>query len=121
MPLGGAVVTALGAPAAIDFTVRQGAGNGILTIAKDMLPLALFKPAGYGHRQGVLMVPARFAQALAPLAFTMLLLRLGRGPFSMQDHEHHKTSGQPDPGASKISRVRRLARRQPSPVRAKTS
>lgn len=55
----------------------HGAGNGILTIAKGTLPLAIFGPSGYGHRQGVLMVPARVAQALAPWLFGMCLDAFG--------------------------------------------
>ena len=51
----------------------HGAGNGILTIAKGTLPLVIFGPSGYGHRQGVLMVPARVAQALAPWLFGVCL------------------------------------------------
>ena len=63
----------LGGPAAAVFTVLHGAGNGILTIAKGTLPLVLFGPAGYGARQGLMMVPARVAQAFAPVLFGMLL------------------------------------------------
>ena len=74
-PIGGAAAIAFGAPVAAVFTILHGAGNGILTIAKGTLPLAIFGPAGYGHRQGVLMVPARFAQALAPFVFALLLER----------------------------------------------
>ena len=37
------------------------------------LPLALFGPRGYGARQGWLMMPARVAQALAPLLFGLAL------------------------------------------------
>ena len=59
------------------FVLLHGAGNGILTIAKGTLPLAIFGPYGYGLRQGVLMVPARFGQALAPLAFALLIERFG--------------------------------------------
>ena len=55
----------------------HGAGNGILTIAKGTLPLALFGPSGYGQRQGLLMLPARLAQALAPWLFGLLLAALG--------------------------------------------
>jgi hypothetical protein len=51
----------------------HGLGNGVLTIAKGVLPLMLFGPQGYALRQGLLMVPARFAQALAPLVFAMVL------------------------------------------------
>lgn len=78
-PLGAALLLGLGAPAAAVFTVLHGAGNGILTIAKGTLPLALFGPQGYGHRQGLLMVPARLAQALAPWCFGLWLERWGAG------------------------------------------
>jgi hypothetical protein len=76
-PLGAVVVLVLGAPAAVLFTVLHGAGNGILTIAKGTLPLAIFGPAGYGLRQGFLMLPARFGQAGAPFLFALLIERYG--------------------------------------------
>lgn len=76
-PLGALAVMAFGAPAAIVFTVLHGAGNGILTIAKGTLPLAIFGPSSYGLRQGVLMVPARFGQASAPFLFALLMERYG--------------------------------------------
>jgi predicted MFS family arabinose efflux permease len=76
-PLGALAVIAFGAPAAAVFTVLHGAGNGILTIAKGTLPLAIFGPSGYGLRQGVLMVPARFGQAGAPFLFALLMERYG--------------------------------------------
>ena len=76
-PLGALLLVTLGGPAAVVFTALHGAGNGILTIAKGTLPLALFGPAGYGMRQGWLMAPARVAQAFAPLLFGLLLDRAG--------------------------------------------
>ena len=76
-PLGALAVIAFGAPAAIVFTVLHGAGNGILTIAKGTLPLAIFGPSGYGLRQGMLMVPAHFGQAGAPVLFALLMERYG--------------------------------------------
>ena len=72
-PLGAALLLTLGAPLGMLFALLHGAGNGILTIAKGTLPLVLFGPHGYGLRQGLLMVPARFAQALAPFAFGLAL------------------------------------------------
>jgi hypothetical protein len=72
-PLGVALFAAFGVPAAALFGILHGAGNGILTIAKGTLPLVIFGPHGYGHRQGVLMVPARIAQALAPWLFGLAL------------------------------------------------
>ena len=68
-PLGAALLLTLGAPLGIAFALLHGAGNGILTIAKGTLPLALFGPQGYGARQGLLMLPARVTQALAPWLF----------------------------------------------------
>ena len=76
-PVGATLLALLGAPAAAAFALLHGAGNGILTIAKGTLPLALFGPQGYGHRQGLLMIPARLAQASAPWLFGILLDRWG--------------------------------------------
>ncbi|MBN9206194.1 MFS transporter [Methylibium petroleiphilum] len=78
-PLGAAVFVLAGAPAATLFALLHGAGNGILTIAKGTLPLVLFGPAGYGERQGLLMVPARIAQALSPWLFGLCLDRFDAG------------------------------------------
>ncbi len=63
-----------GAPlAAAVFALLHGAGNGMITIAKGTLPLALFGPAGYGLQQGWLGVGARLLQAGAPYAVGVLL------------------------------------------------
>lgn len=72
-PAGVAVLLTSGATMAPIFAILHGAGNGILTIAKGTLPLALFGPQGYGARQGWLMMPARIAQALAPFVFGLAL------------------------------------------------
>jgi MFS family permease len=81
-PIGGAILGFLGGPTAIAvaFAVLHGAGNGLITIAKGTLPLALFGAAGYGHRQGLLGVLGRGMQALAPYAFGLALERGGPGP-----------------------------------------
>jgi hypothetical protein len=76
-PVGAVILLVVGGPAAAVFTVLHGAGNGILTIAKGTLPLVLFGPSGYGARQGLMMVPARVAQAFAPVLFGMLLDGVG--------------------------------------------
>ncbi|MES2889101.1 MAG: MFS transporter [Pseudomonadota bacterium] len=82
-PLGVMALALFGAPAAAVFGVLHGAGNGILTIAKGTLPLIIFGPQGYGHRQGALMLPARMAQALAPWLFGLALDRWGTGALLM--------------------------------------
>ncbi len=78
-PIGAVALALFGAPAALLFALLHGAGNGVLTIAKGTLPLALFGPQGYGERQGLLMVPARLAQALAPWLFGLCMEQWGAG------------------------------------------
>ena len=76
-PAGAALLLLFAGPAAVPFAVLHGAGNGILTIAKGTLPLVIFGPGGYGMRQGLLMVPARMAQAIAPFLFGVLIEHWG--------------------------------------------
>jgi hypothetical protein len=76
-PLGAGVLLALGAPGAYAFAFLHGAGNGVLTIAKGTLPLALFGPVGYGLTQGLIGGPGRALQAAAPLLFGLALDRWG--------------------------------------------
>jgi MFS family permease len=78
-PLAGAGLLALGISPllAAVFAFLHGAGNGMITIAKGALPLALFGPHGYGARQGWLAVSQRLSQALAPFVFGAVLERWG--------------------------------------------
>jgi MFS family permease len=76
-PVGAAVLGAFGAPAAAAFALLHGAGNGLLTISRGTLPLALFGPAGYGLRTGIIAAPARITTAAAPLLFGLLLNAMG--------------------------------------------
>ncbi len=78
-PAGIAALLLAGPAAAPLFALLHGAGNGILTIAKGTLPLALFGAQGYGARQGWLLLPARVAQAAAPFAFGLALDAWGGG------------------------------------------
>ncbi|OGA41245.1 MAG: hypothetical protein A3G24_00645 [Betaproteobacteria bacterium RIFCSPLOWO2_12_FULL_62_13] len=74
-PVGGIMLGLLGGPplAASLFAVLHGAGNGMITIARGTLPLAIFGPVGYGLNQGLLAVLARGMQAAAPFAFGLVL------------------------------------------------
>jgi predicted MFS family arabinose efflux permease len=72
-PLGAVLLAAFGPVMAIPFVLLHGAGNGMLTIARGTLPLALFGPAGYGLRTGILSAPARILQGGAPLLFGLAL------------------------------------------------
>ena len=76
-PLAAVTLVTFGGPAAYVFALLHGAGNGILTIAKGTLPLALFGTAGYGRRLGWLNAPARILQAAAPLIFGLALAAWG--------------------------------------------
>ena len=76
-PIGAAIFAGVGAPAAAAFVIFYGAGNGLLTIARGTVPLAVFGPHGYGERTGLLGAPARAAQAFAPLLFGLLLDAIG--------------------------------------------
>ena len=69
----------LGDGAATAFALLHGARNGILTIARGTLPLAIFGPKNYGYRLGLIGAPSRICQALAPLAFGLLIEPVGRG------------------------------------------
>jgi MFS family permease len=76
-PIGAAIVAFGGGAAASAFAIFHGAGNGILTIARGTLPLAIFGPQNYGYRLGIIGAPARIAQAAAPLAFGLLIDMMG--------------------------------------------
>jgi hypothetical protein len=84
-PVGAAILCAVGGPAAAAFALLHGAGNGLLTISRGTLPLALFGPAGYGLRTGILAAPARVTAAAAPLLFGMLLNTMGVGALAVSD------------------------------------
>ena len=78
-PVGALVLAVFGGLplAASGFALLHGAGNGMITIAKGTLPLAIFGPLGYGLRQGLLSVLARGMQAVAPFAFGLVLDNYG--------------------------------------------
>jgi MFS family permease len=78
-PFGAALLAVVGAPAAVGFALLHGGGNGLLTISRGTLPLALFGPAGYGRRNGIIVAPARVTTAAAPLLFGLMMSRIGLG------------------------------------------
>jgi hypothetical protein len=68
------LVLLLGGPvAAPAFALLYGMSNGILTINRGSLPMALFGPAGYASLLGWLAVPVLLAQASAPTLAAPLL------------------------------------------------
>jgi hypothetical protein len=78
-PIGACDIGIFGGGAAAAFALLHGAGNGILTIARGTLPLAIFGPENYAYRLGLIGAPSRICQALAPLGFGLLIEPMGRG------------------------------------------
>jgi hypothetical protein len=74
-PIGASLLIALGGVAAAPFALLYGAGNGLFTIVRGTLPLALFGERNYGRRLGLLNVPARLTQAVSPFAVALMLER----------------------------------------------
>jgi MFS family permease len=65
--------------AALIFTLLFGVANGLVTIMRGAVPLALFGPAGYGEVLGVLATPYLLLAAIAPGAFALIVERYGYG------------------------------------------
>jgi len=75
-PLGAALLPAGGPAAAAGFALLYGMSNGILTINRGTLPLALFGPHGYATLLGWLALPVLLAQASAPTLTAPLVAAL---------------------------------------------
>ena len=73
----GLVLLALGLPGVGVWLVLYGAGNGIYSIARGTVPLALFGPVRYPVVVGRLARPGLIAQALAPPAGAFVLTHAG--------------------------------------------
>lgn len=62
----------LSVPAAAAFAVMFGMANGLITISRGAVPLALFGAAGYGHLIGRIALPFLVMQAIAPLVLAFV-------------------------------------------------
>ena len=78
-PLGAAGLLLIGPLAALPFVVLHGMGNGLLTIVRGTLPLALFGSHGYGARQGWIALPGRLMGALSPWLMGLAIASWGVG------------------------------------------
>jgi hypothetical protein len=61
---------------ALAFAVMFGIANGLITIARGTVPLALFGAAGYGALIGRIAGPAMVLQAIAPLVLALVAERV---------------------------------------------
>jgi len=57
------------------FAVMFGAANGLMTIARGAVPLALFGAAGYGRLLGRIAKPFQIVQAVAPVVLAFVIER----------------------------------------------
>ena len=62
---------------ALAFTLLFGISNGLVTIMRGAVPLALFGPKGYGEVLGILATPYLLLAAIAPAAFALVVERSG--------------------------------------------
>ncbi|MEV9187091.1 MFS transporter [Klebsiella pneumoniae] len=62
---------------AAGFVLGYGAINGLVTIVKATLPLALFSAESYASRTGLLLIPGQLMAAVSPFAYAWLNHRLG--------------------------------------------
>ncbi|MGH6767441.1 MAG: MFS transporter [Xanthobacteraceae bacterium] len=65
----------LSVPVAAVFMVLFGMANGLITIARGTVPLALFGPVGYGGIVGRIAGPSLLMQAAAPLVLAFIVER----------------------------------------------
>jgi predicted MFS family arabinose efflux permease len=70
-------VLGISLPTAAAFAVMFGMANGLFTIARGTVPLALFGPVGYGVLVGRLAGPWLLMQSVAPLALAFAVERIG--------------------------------------------
>jgi len=61
------------APAAAAFAIIFGGSNGLITIARGAVPLALFGASGYGRLMGRLAFPFLLVQSAAPLVMAAVI------------------------------------------------
>jgi hypothetical protein len=59
---------------AFAFAVLYGWSNGVMTIVRGTVPVVLFGRRNYGALLGRLALPAFIAKAVAPVAFTLVLV-----------------------------------------------
>ena len=76
LPLGTALLLLGGPIAATGFALLYGMSNGVMTINRGTLPLAIFGPRGYASLLGWLAVPVLVAQATAPALTAPLISAL---------------------------------------------
>ena len=73
------LVGAKSLPLVVAFTLLMGASQGVITIVRGAVPLALFGAKGYGAVLGVIATPVLVVNAAAPPVFAWIVDRWGWG------------------------------------------
>jgi hypothetical protein len=63
----------------VAFALIFGGANGLVTITRGAVPLALFGPSGYGRLMGRLAGPWMLMQAAAPLVMAFVVEHISDG------------------------------------------
>ena len=66
-------------PLAVAFTLLMGASQGVITIVRGAVPLALFGAKGYGAVLGLIATPILIVNAASPTVFAWIVDRWGWG------------------------------------------
>jgi len=66
-------------PLVVTFTLLMGASQGVITIVRGAVPLALFGANGYGAVLGVIATPVLIVGAASPTVFAWIVDRWGWG------------------------------------------
>jgi hypothetical protein len=66
-------------PLVLAFTLLMGASQGVITIVRGAVPLALFGAKGYGAVTGAIATPVLIVGAASPTAFAWIVDRWGWG------------------------------------------
>lgn len=66
-------------PMVVAFTLLMGASQGVITIVRGAVPLALFGAKGYGAVLGAIATPVLVISAASPTAFAWIVDRWGWG------------------------------------------
>jgi hypothetical protein len=67
-------------PMVVAFTLLMGAAQGVITIVRGAVPLALFGARGYGAVLGAIATPILVVNAASPTAFAWIVDRWGWAP-----------------------------------------
>jgi hypothetical protein len=67
-------------PLVVAFTLAMGASQGVITIVRGAVPLALFGASGYGAVTGLIATPVLLVSAASPTIFAWIIDRWGWQP-----------------------------------------